>query len=152
MFAPPPPPADTAFQPHAFRMCEPGQPRAYHHGVDLLDTRNWSTDAFEHGPPLPQPDFSGLVRAGKPASELLRQFEPVPQLLKNVRYSGGAPLEAESVKACIADARAELEGRGRVVIRASGTEPLIRVMAEGDDAGEVEEVVDAVCDSVRAAS
>ncbi|OYU43018.1 MAG: phosphoglucosamine mutase, partial [Burkholderiales bacterium PBB4] len=71
-----------------------------------------------------------LVRTGKPASDVLHQFEPVPQLLKNVRFSGGKPLEAESVKRIIADAEAELSGSGRLVIRPSGTEPVIRVMAE----------------------
>lgn len=96
--------------------------------------------------------LAGLVRSGKRASELLHQFERVPQLLKNVRYSGGAPLEAEAVKACIADAEAELAGRGRLVIRASGTEPLIRVMAEGDDPQQVERVVDRICDAVQAAA
>ena len=96
--------------------------------------------------------LASLVRSGKPASELLHCFEPVPQLLKNVRYSGGAPLEDATVKSAIADAEGELEGKGRLVIRASGTEPLIRVMAEGDDAGQVEAVVDRVCDAVKAAA
>ena len=93
-----------------------------------------------------------LVRTGKPASDVLHQFEPVPQLLKNVRFSGGKPLEAESVKPIIADAEAELSGSGRLVIRPSGTEPVIRVMAEGDDATQVESVVDRICDAVKAAA
>jgi len=92
-----------------------------------------------------------LVQSGKKASELLHLFDPVPQLLKNVRFSGGKPLEADSVKKVIADAEAQLAGRGRLVIRPSGTEPVIRVMAEGDDAAEVEQVVDAICDAVKAA-
>ena len=96
--------------------------------------------------------LASLVRSNRPASEELRMFEPVPQLLKNVRYDGASPLDAETVKAAIKDAERALAGKGRLVIRASGTEPLIRVMAEGDDAGEVEQVVDAVCDAVRAAS
>ena len=79
-------------------------------------------------------------------------FEPVPQLLKNVRYEGASPLDAATVKQAIADAEATLAGRGRLVIRASGTEPLIRVMAEGDDAAEVEQVVDTICAAVREAS
>ena len=89
--------------------------------------------------------------SGKPASELLHQFDPVPQVLKNVRFSGGKPLEAASVKEAIADAEARLAGKGRLVIRPSGTEPVIRVMAEGDDAAEVEAVVDAICNAVRKA-
>lgn len=93
-----------------------------------------------------------LVRTGKPASEVLHQFEPVPQLLKNVRFSGGKPLEAESVKRVIADAEAELNGSGRLVIRPSGTEPVIRVMAEGDDATQVETIVDRICDAVKEAA
>jgi len=96
--------------------------------------------------------LAALVRSGKPASELLHQFDRVPQLLKNVRFAGGAPLEDAAVKAVIADAEAELAGRGRLVIRKSGTEPLIRVMAEGDDAAQVERVVDAICDAVKAAA
>jgi len=96
--------------------------------------------------------LAALVESGKPASQLLRQFEPVPQLLKNVRFAGGKPLEAESVKAAIAQAEAELEGIGRLVIRPSGTEPVIRVMAEGDDAGQVQRVVDGICDAVASAA
>ena len=92
-----------------------------------------------------------LVEQGKPASELLHLFDPVPQLLKNVRFSGGKPLEHDSVKAVIAAAEAELAGTGRLVIRPSGTEPVIRVMAEGDDAAQVEAVVDRICDAVKAA-
>jgi phosphoglucosamine mutase len=93
-----------------------------------------------------------LVRQGRPASELLHLFDPVPQLLKNVRFSGGKPLDADPVKKIIADAEAELNGRGRLVIRPSGTEPVIRVMAEGDDASQVERVVDAICEAVKEAA
>lgn len=96
--------------------------------------------------------LAGLVRSGKPASELLHLFDPVPQLLKNVRYDGGAPLEDANVKAVIAGAEAELAGCGRLVIRPSGTEPVIRVMAEGDDAAQVEAIVDRICDAVRDAT
>jgi len=96
--------------------------------------------------------LTGLVRSGKRASELLRLFEPVPQLLKNVRYDGGAPLEQDSVQQAIAEAERELGGNGRLIIRPSGTEPVIRVMAEGDDAAQVELLVDRICDAVRAAS
>jgi phosphoglucosamine mutase len=93
-----------------------------------------------------------LVESGKPASELLRLFEPVPQLLKNVRFAGGKPLDDAIVQAVIAEAEAELVGKGRLVIRPSGTEPVIRVMAEGDDAAQVEAVVDRICDAVKTAA
>ena len=96
--------------------------------------------------------LAALVRSGKKASELLHLFDTVPQLLKNVRYGGGAPLEAASVKSVIARAEAELAGTGRLVIRPSGTEPVIRVMAEGDDAAQVERVVETICDAVKAAA
>ena len=95
--------------------------------------------------------LAALIASGKPASETLHLFDPVPQLLKNVRFAGGKPLEAASVQSVIAEAEAQLAGRGRLVIRPSGTEPVIRVMAEGDDAAEVEQVVDAICDAVRKA-
>ena len=96
--------------------------------------------------------LAALVQADKRASELLNQFEPVPQLLKNVRFSGGAPLEDEAVKKRISAAEAELDGRGRLVIRKSGTEPLVRVMAEGDDPALVERLVDDICEAVQAAA
>jgi phosphoglucosamine mutase len=93
-----------------------------------------------------------LVRSGLPASELLHRFDPLPQLLKNVRFKGGKPLDDATVKAVIADAESELAGKGRLVIRPSGTEPVIRVMAEGEDAGQVEAVVDRICNAVTAAA
>ena len=93
-----------------------------------------------------------LVTTGKPASELLHLFDKVPQLLKNVRFSGGKPLDDARVKATIADAEAELAGRGRLVIRPSGTEPLIRVMAEGDDEAQVHRLVDLICATVKEAA
>jgi len=96
--------------------------------------------------------LAALVASGKPASEALHLFDPVPQLLRNVRFAGGKPLEDDTVKAVIADAEAQLAGKGRLVIRPSGTEPVIRVMAEGDDAREVAAVVDRICAAVRKAS
>jgi phosphoglucosamine mutase len=93
-----------------------------------------------------------LVESGKPSSELLRQFEPLPQLLKNVRFAGGKPLDDARVKAVIADGEARLNGTGRLLIRKSGTEPLIRVMAEGEDEVLVGAVVDDICDAVKAAT
>ncbi len=93
--------------------------------------------------------LAGLVQSGKKASELLHLFDPVPQLLKNVRFAGGKPLENAKVQTVIAAAEAQLAGQGRLVIRPSGTESVIRVMAEGDDAGQVEHVVDAICDALR---
>lgn len=94
-----------------------------------------------------------LVRSGKSASDLLRLFEPVPQLLKNVRFEGaGKPLETASVKKAIADGEARLGNGGRLVIRPSGTEPVIRVMAEGDREDEVLQVVDSICDAIREAA
>jgi len=96
--------------------------------------------------------LAALVESGKRASEVLRQFDPVPQLLRNVRFAGGRPLEAESVKTAIAQVQKELDGAGRLVIRPSGTEPVIRVMAEGDDADQVEAVVARICEAVAGAA
>ena len=94
-----------------------------------------------------------LKRAGAPASEVLHRFEPLPQLLKNVRFERGQrPLDAEPVKSAIAAGEAALGQGGRVLIRPSGTEPVIRVMAEGDDARAVEAVVDRICAAVKAAA
>jgi phosphoglucosamine mutase len=93
-----------------------------------------------------------LVTSKQPAHRLLRQFAPLPQLLKNVRFSGGAPLDDEGVKATIAEAEGTLGSAGRLVIRKSGTEPLIRVMAEGEDQALVAQVVDRICDAVRRAA
>ena len=97
--------------------------------------------------------LAALVEANAPASELLRQFEPLPQLLKNVRFNGASePLEVDSVRQRIAAAEAELEGHGRLVIRKSGTESLIRVMAEGDDPALVQRLVDDICEAVQSAA
>ncbi|WP_304951415.1 phosphoglucosamine mutase [Sulfitobacter sp.] len=93
-----------------------------------------------------------MVRSGKPASELLYQFDPVPQLLKNVRFSAGqTPLEDAQVKAAIAQAEADLAQGGRLLIRKSGTEPLVRVMAEHEDAALMERAVDSVVEAVNTA-
>jgi phosphoglucosamine mutase len=92
-----------------------------------------------------------LVESSRPASELLNLFEPLPQLLKNVRFNGGSPLEARSVKLAISDGEARLAGSGRLVIRKSGTEPVIRVMAEGEDEALVAEIVETICAAVQAA-
>jgi phosphoglucosamine mutase len=83
-----------------------------------------------------------VQRMGRPVSEVCRRFEPVPQVLKNVRHSGGNPLNDAVVKSAIAEAEATLGSSARLVIRPSGTEPLIRVMAEGDDREMIETVVD----------
>lgn len=94
--------------------------------------------------------LAALVSGGKPASELLHLFEPVPQLLKSVRFTG-TPLADATVKAAIAAGEARLNGNGRLLIRKSGTEPVIRVMAEGDDKRLVKAVVEDICAAVVAA-
>lgn len=91
-----------------------------------------------------------LVRSNDPASKVCDMFTPLPQLLKNVRYSSGAPLDADTVKSAINDGENRLNGSGRVLIRKSGTEPLIRVMAEGEDMDLVTEVVDDICAAISA--
>lgn len=85
-----------------------------------------------------------VVRSGKRVSEICHRFDPLPQILKNIRYSSGNPLESGLVAAAIEDGRGRLGSSGRLVIRPSGTEPVIRVMAEGDDRDLVEAVVDEV--------
>lgn len=93
-----------------------------------------------------------LKDSDQPMSLLARQFEPVPQLLENVRFAGGKPLETEQVKGVIAEAEHRLNGSGRIVVRASGTEPLIRVMAEGDDEKLVSQVVKDIVGAVKKAA
>ncbi len=93
-----------------------------------------------------------VQRSDKPVSEVCHCFEPLPQILKNVRYKSGQPLQQHSVVLAIDDARRRLGNGGRLVIRPSGTEPVIRVMAEGDDRILVERVVDDVVDAVTQAA
>ncbi|MEI2686031.1 MAG: phosphoglucosamine mutase [Cypionkella sp.] len=96
--------------------------------------------------------LSSMVRSGKKASALVRQFETVPQLLQNVRFASGAePLKVEKVQAVIKANAARIEGKGRILIRKSGTEPLIRVMAECEDEAMLHEVVADIVGAVQAA-
>jgi phosphoglucosamine mutase len=90
-----------------------------------------------------------VVKAeGRPVSEVCHKFEPVPQLLQNVRFQRGKPLEDKHIRQLIADSEARLGENGRLVIRESGTEPVIRVMGEGDDASLVNEVVGEICSAI----
>jgi phosphoglucosamine mutase len=93
-----------------------------------------------------------LKESDKPMSALARQFEPAPQKLENVRFSGGKPLEDAHVLKVIADAEKRLSGAGRLVIRPSGTEPLIRIMAEGDDEKLVNQLVKEIAGAVKSAA
>jgi phosphoglucosamine mutase len=93
-----------------------------------------------------------VKRQNKPVSEVCHRFEPLPQVLKNVRYKKGKPLEDANVKTAISGANARLNGNGRLVIRPSGTEPVIRVMGEGDDPELVEEIVDEIVEALTQAA
>ena len=95
--------------------------------------------------------LAAVVEANRPASEVCKLFSPWPQLLQNVRFTGGDPLSAKKVVAAIAEGEATLGRSGRLVIRKSGTEPLIRVMGEGEDEALVKKVVQTICDEVAAA-
>jgi phosphoglucosamine mutase len=88
----------------------------------------------------------------RPASEVCQKFEPLPQLLKNVRYSGGSPLRHPAVLAAQRDAEARLGKSGRLLLRPSGTEALIRVMAEAEDLALVHAVVDSLCAAITRAA
>jgi phosphoglucosamine mutase len=95
--------------------------------------------------------LAAMVETGKPASVLARCFEPVPQMLKNLRYAPGVDLlSAVQVQAAIEDAKARLAGRGRLLIRKSGTEPLVRVMAECEDEGLLSEIVNGIIAEMEA--
>jgi len=86
-----------------------------------------------------------LVEQGRPASEVMQVFTPMPQRLRNVRFTGPSPLQAATVRAAMRDAEAMLDGTGRLLIRESGTEPVIRVMAEGEDPALIERIVSELC-------
>jgi phosphoglucosamine mutase len=97
--------------------------------------------------------LAAMVQTGQPASDILSVFEPIPQVLRNVRYAPGAdPLSATPVKAAIAAAEAALRGEGRLLIRVSGTEPLIRVMGEAEDEGMLARTLDGVVAAVTEAA
>jgi len=93
-----------------------------------------------------------VKREDKPVSQLCRRFEPVPQILKNVRLKAGRSLADTSVAAAIEDGREKLGKNGRLVVRASGTEPVIRVMGEGDDRDLLERIVDDICAALSASA
>jgi phosphoglucosamine mutase len=93
-----------------------------------------------------------VQKQGKPVSAVCRRFDPLPQVLRNVRFKSGRPLEDEAVVKAIAAATARLGAKGRLVIRPSGTEPIIRVMAEADDPALVDTLVNDVCDAVAKAA
>jgi phosphoglucosamine mutase len=93
-----------------------------------------------------------IVQAEKPVSEVSRLFDPLPQILRNVRFGAGHPLEADSVRKAIVAGEARLDGTGRVLIRKSGTEPVIRVMAEGEDEVLVQAVVAEIADAIARAA
>jgi phosphoglucosamine mutase len=93
--------------------------------------------------------LAALCRAGKPASEVCRVFAPLPQMLRNVRYGEGEPLEAPTVKASITQAETRLGTRGRVLVRKSGTERLIRIMAEGEATDLVAEMIASIADAIE---
>ncbi len=91
-----------------------------------------------------------VKKKDRPVSEVCHRFEPLPQELRNVRYRSGKPLEHSKVRSAITDAENRLNGHGRLVVRPSGTEPVIRIMGEGDDKAMVEEVVDGIVDALTA--
>ena len=93
-----------------------------------------------------------IAQEGKTASQAAHLFEPLPQVLQSVRFRKGAPLEDARVKSCIEDCRARLNGTGRILVRKSGTEPVIRVMAEGDDEKLIQSVVHDIAAAIEEAA
>jgi phosphoglucosamine mutase len=93
--------------------------------------------------------LAAVVEGGRPAAEVCRLFEPLPQLLKNVTFNGGPPLEKKTVKKAIANGERRLGKDGRLLIRTSGTEPLIRIMAEGEDEALVGAVVEDIAQVIE---
>ena len=95
--------------------------------------------------------LSEIVHSGRTAAEICHQFDPLPQLLQNVRFQRGQqPLTTDAVKAAISAGEEKLNGSGRLLIRESGTEPVIRVMGEGEDPDAVKAVVGEICDTIEA--
>ena len=92
---------------------------------------------------------AAIKLADRPASEVLHRFQALPQVLKNVRFDGVSPLEIANVRQAVDDAHSRLTDIGRLLIRKSGTEPLIRVMAEGEDPRLITEVVDELVDTIE---
>ena len=90
-----------------------------------------------------------IIQSGRPASEVVRVFTPLPQLLRNVRYNGMPPLELDTVKQAVAAGESRLGASGRLLIRKSGTEPVVRVMAEGEDEGLITSVVEDIVAAVE---
>ncbi len=94
--------------------------------------------------------LAAVIEEGRPVSEVCRKFEPLPQLLKNVRYDEArAPLEEPEIQSLIGDSEARLKASGRLLIRKSGTEPLIRIMAEGEDEGLISDVVGEIATAIE---
>jgi phosphoglucosamine mutase len=93
-----------------------------------------------------------IQQAKKPASEVLNVFKAAPQILKNIRFDGENPLERNEIKTYLDGIERDLKGKGRILVRKSGTEKLIRVMAEGDNAEEVQDLVDKICDRLAKAA
>jgi phosphoglucosamine mutase len=89
-----------------------------------------------------------VKKQNQPVSVICHRFDPLPQVLKNVRYRSGKPLESAKVRSAIREGERRLDGHGRLLVRLSGTEPVIRVMGEGDDKVLVEEVVDGIVDAL----
>jgi phosphoglucosamine mutase len=94
--------------------------------------------------------LAAIVETGRRASEVCRVFEPVPQLLRNVRFGNGRPLESRRVRQVITAGEARLGTEGRLVIRNSGTEPVIRVMAQGEDEALLASIIDEICEAILA--
>jgi phosphoglucosamine mutase len=93
-----------------------------------------------------------VKKQGQPVSKVCHRYEALPQVMKNVRYKSGKPLENAKVRSAIKDAEQRLDGHGRLIVRPSGTEPVIRVMGEGDDKVLVEEVVDGIVNALTKAA
>jgi phosphoglucosamine mutase len=96
--------------------------------------------------------LAAIAKEGKPASAACHLFEPLPQVLKNVRFKHGAPLDNAKVKKTIEDCRTKLDGKGRILVRKSGTEPLIRIMAEGEDEKAINSVVGVIAEAIAEAT